>query len=234
MDGALLKLTILPFDSSRTFADGPPSGPPFIAQFNPTELTDSYEVELNTQENAASKNGTAAKQKSVKPRSFTFELLLDGSGVTSATGLPDPIPSSPITLAAQLELFKRTTTYSGKIHRNRYLQLIWGPFFVTTVLQSYSVTYKLFNSLGIPVRATLSATFTEHRDDVIGNLEDDNSSPDVAHAHLASTNDALPNVVNAVYNDPRRYIDIARVNGLDTVRALAAGTEVRMPPVRSP
>lgn len=234
MDGALLKLTILPFNTSKTIAGGLPSGPPFIAQFNPTELTDSYEVEFNTTENPAGKNAPPIKQKTVKPRNFTFELLLDGSGVTAATGLPgDPIPSNPATLFGQLELFKHTTTYSGDIHRNPYLLLIWGPFFVTAVLESYSVNYKLFNTLGLPVRAMLSATFKEHRDKEIGEKEDNNASPDVAHAHLAGTSDSLPNVVNGVYNDPRRYIDVARANGFNTVRALAAGTEVHMPPVRS-
>ena len=233
MDAALIKLTILPFATSRTFAGGAPSGPPFVAQFNPTELTDSYEVEFNSVETKAGDNSTPAKQKSVKPRNFTFELLLDGSGVTSPMGFPGNVPSTPASVYGQLELFKRATTYSGDIHRNPYLLITWGPFFVTAVLESYSVTYKVFDSVGLPVRATLSATFKEHTDDVLGALADNRSSPDVAHAHLAGTSDTLPNVVNAVYKDPGRYIEVARVNDLNTVRSLEAGTEVIMPPVGS-
>lgn len=233
MDGALVKLTILPFDTSKTFSGGPPSGPPFVAQFNPTELTDSYEVELNSQETTAGANSTEATQKSVKPRTFTFDLLLDGSGATSATGFPDNIPSSPASVIGQIELFKATTTYSGKIHRNKFLLLVWGPFFVTTVLESYSVNYKLFNSLGLPVRANLSATFREHTDKEVGDLADNNASPDVAHAHLAVPGDSLPNLANDVYNEPARYIDVARVNGLNTVRRLQAGSAIQLPPLRS-
>lgn len=233
MDGALVKLTILPFDTSKTFSGGLPSGPPFIAQFNPTELTDSYEVELSSQETTAGSNSTEAKQKAVKPRSFTVELVLEGTGATSATGLPDNIPSSPLSVVAQIELFKKTTTYSGKIHRNKFLLLVWGKFFVTTVLESYSVNYKLFNTLGLPVRANISATFREHTDKEIGDQTDNNASPDVAHAQLVVPGDSLPNMANAVYNEPARYIDVARVNGLNSVRGLEPGTAVQLPPLRS-
>ncbi|MDV7144032.1 hypothetical protein R3X27_15190 [Tropicimonas sp. TH_r6] len=232
MDGALLKLTILPFLTSRTFAGGPPSGPPFVAQFNPTELTDSYEVNFQN-ETKQGDSGEPAKQYYIKPRNFTFELMLDGSGVTSATGFPENLPSTPASVIGQIELFKLTTGYNGKIHRNPYLLLVWGPFFVTSVLESYSINYKIFNSIGLPVRAILSATFREHKDDVLGNLLDNRSSPDVAHAHLTGEGDTLPNVVNEVYRDPGRYIDVARANGLNTVRALETGSEIVMPPVRS-
>ena len=232
MDGALLKLTILPFETSLTVAGGPPSGPPFVAQFNPTELTDSYEVNFSD-DTAQGDSGEPAKQHRIKPRNFTFDLFLDGSGVTSATGFPDAVPSSPLSVAGQIQLFRATTGYNGKIHRNPYLLLVWGPLFVTAVLESYSINYKLFNSVGLPVRAMLSATFREHKDDVLGNLLDNRSSPDVAHGHLASEGDTLPNVVNDVYRDPGRYIDVARANGLNTVRGLQTGAEIIMPPVRS-
>ena len=47
MTGALVKFMMVPFDQSNTFSGGPPSGPPFIAQFNPTEYTESHEIELD-------------------------------------------------------------------------------------------------------------------------------------------------------------------------------------------
>ena len=42
MDGALLKLTIIPFEEFEG-GMGPPAGPPFIVQFNPETYTDTTE-----------------------------------------------------------------------------------------------------------------------------------------------------------------------------------------------
>ena len=42
MDGAVLKLTILPFEDVEGVL-GMPAGPPFIAQFNPETYTDTVE-----------------------------------------------------------------------------------------------------------------------------------------------------------------------------------------------
>ena len=42
MSGALLKLTIIPFEDSEG-GMGPPAGPPFIVQFNPETYTDTTE-----------------------------------------------------------------------------------------------------------------------------------------------------------------------------------------------
>jgi len=233
MDGVLVKLTIIPFETSKAFAGGPPAGPPFIAQFNPTEYTDATELELNSDATPQGADGNEAKFKAIKPRSFTFDLLLDGSGVTSATPLPSPVPSSSLSVLGQIELFKLTVGFSGNTHRQRFLQLIWGRLFVTCALESFSVNYKLFDPAGLPIRAVLSATFKEHKDPEVQALEKNLASPDIPHAHLALDGETLPNVVNGVYGDPGRYIAVARANRLNTVRALRPGAELRLPPVRA-
>ncbi|QIE56034.1 hypothetical protein G5B40_11570 [Pikeienuella piscinae] len=233
MDGALVKLTIIPFETSKTFADGPPSGPPFIAQFNPSDYSDAVELELNSDETPQGADGNEAKFKSIKPRSFTFKLFLDGSGATSATPLPSPAPSSPLSVLGQIELFRATVGFYGNVHRQRFLQLVWGRLFVTCALESFSINYKLFDAAGLPIRAELDATFKEHKDAEVSALEKNLASPDIAHAHLALDGERLPNIVNAVYRDPTRYVAVAAVNRLNNLRRLPAGAELRLPPVRS-
>lgn len=234
MDGALVKLTIIPFETSKAFAGGPPAGPPFIAQFNPGEYSDGFEFELNSNETPLGADGNEAKFKAIKPRTFTFELFLDGSGVTPASPLTGPAPSSPLSVLAQIELFKATVGFSGNVHRPRFLQLIWGRLFVTCVTESFTINYKLFDPAGLPVRAVLNVTFREHKDAEVSALEKNLASPDIAHAHLVKAGDKLPNIVDEVYRDPGRYIAVARANRLDTVRRLAPGSALNLPPVRSP
>ena len=229
----LVKLTIIPFETSKAFAGGPPAGPPFIAQFNPTDYTDALELELNTDQIPHGADGNEAKVKGFKPRTWTLKLLFEGSGATSATGLPLGIPSSSLSVVAQIELFKATVGFSGETHRQRFLQLTWGRLFMTCALESFSVNYKLFDPAGLPIRAELDATFKEHKDPEVQALEKNLASPDIAHAHLVLENEKLPNIVHDTYRSPDRYIAVARANSLDTVRGLQSGSELRLPPVRS-
>ena len=233
MDGELVKLTIIPFETSKTFADGDPSGPAFTAQFNPTEYTDSRELEMNSDQVPHGSDGNEAKVKGFKPRSWTFDLMFDGSGATGVQGEPGGPRSTVQTVNDQIEAFKLTVGFSGETHRQRFLQLVWGKLFVTCALESFSVNYKLFDQAGIPIRAVVSATFKEHKDPEVQEREKNLASPDIAHARLVVEGDTLPNVVNAIYRDPGRYIAIASANRLNNVRHLTPGAELRLPPVRT-
>ena len=235
MDGALAKLTIIPFDDVGE-GIGAPAGPPFIVQFNPETYTDTTEINFEEHNKAAGDAGEQAKFERVKPKKYSFELLLDGTGISPApppAGALDGLaPSSGLSVVAQLELFKTTVGFAGNVHRPRFLMLVWGRLVVTTALESYSVAHKLFSPAGLPLRATLSATFREHTPKGFGALLKNLSSPDINHAHLVRDGDRLPSIVHGVYKDPRYYIAVARANDLDTVRTLKPGRELYLPPLR--
>jgi len=232
----LVKLTILPFDDSETIQVGAPSGPPFIAQFNPETYTDTTEIELAPTEPAPGDAGQEAKFKAIKAKNFTMDLLLDGTGYSPApppAGSLDTVaPSSGLSVVAQIELFKTVTGFSGNVHRPRYLMLVWGTLAVTCVLESFSIAYKLFTPEGLPLRATISATFKEHKDTAQAELEKNLASPDVDHAHVVLEGEHLPTVVHGVYKSPRHYVAVAEANGLDTVRHVETGKTLFLPPLR--
>lgn len=235
MDGALLKLTIIPFEDSEG-AMGPPAGPPFIVQFNPETYTDTTEFKFGPDEPPQGASGSEAKFERVNPKKYSFELMLDGTGVSPApppSGALDALaPSSGLSVVAQLELFKLTVGFSGNVHRPRFLMLVWGRLVVTTVLESYSVAYKLFSPAGLPLRATLSATFREHTPKGFGELLKNLASPDIEHAHQVLEGEHLSTIVHRVYKDAAYYIAVAEANGLDTVRALRPGSALYLPAVR--
>ena len=132
----------------------------------------------------------------------------------------------------QIEHFRATTGFSGNVHRPRFLMLVWGKLVVTCVLESFSIVYKLFTPEGLPLRATISATFKEHKDPTQAELEKNLASPNIEHAHVVRQNDRLPTVVHKVYKSPRHYIGVAEANGLDTVRRLKEGGALFLPPLR--
>lgn len=221
-DGLLVKLTITPFEDSENVQTGPPAGPPFIAQFNPESLTIDNEIEYGPEEPAQGDVGSEAKFKGIKPRTFSFDFLLDGTG---ASGEKREV-------LAQIALFRATTGFLGKTHRPHFLVLNWGTFIATCVLESFSITYKLFRPDGTPLRATLSAKFREHTSNQLSELVKNLSSPDIMHAHLVKEGEHLSLVTHRIYKDPRYYLQVAEANSLNTVRALKTGTTLYLPPVK--
>jgi nucleoid-associated protein YgaU len=232
----LLKLTIIPFESDTdATVMGPPAGPPFIVQFNPETYTDTTEFKY-AETPAQGESEPEAKFQSVSPKKYTFELMLDGTGATPAplpAGALDAIaPSSGLSVIAQIELFKLTVGFSGNVHRPRFLMLVWGRLVATTVLETYSIAYKMFTPEGLPLRATLSATFRAHTPKGLGALLQNLASPDIDHVRQVREGEHLSAIVNAVYNDPAYYLAVAAANALDTVRTIAPGSALHLPPVR--
>jgi nucleoid-associated protein YgaU len=224
LDGFHAKLTIMPFEDSETTQMGPPAGPPFNAQFNPESFTIANEFDYEPQEpKAQGDDGGEAKFKGIKPRTFSFDFLLDGTG---AAGMK-------MEVLLQIELFKQTVGYSGKIHRPHFLVLNWGTFIATCALESFSINYKLFRPDGTPLRAVLSASFREHKSKTLKDLLKNLMSPDVTHAHLVQGNDHLSLITQRVYKDPRYYFQVAEKNGLNNLRRVETGTTLYLYPLKS-
>lgn len=232
----LVKLTILPFDDSETIQRDSPSGPPFIAQFNPETYNDTTALELAPTEPAHGDAGQEAKFKAQSPKKLSLEFVIDGTGVSPAPppagGANSTVPSSGNSVVDQIKHFRETTGFSGEVHRPRFLMLVWGKLTFVCALESFTVTYKLFTPEGLPLRALLSANFVEHKDPETSELEKNLSSPDIEHAHFAHDSDILPTVVDRIYRAPRHYIAVAEANGLNTVRRLETGTTLLLPPLR--
>ena len=220
-DGLLVKLIIIPFADSENVQFGPPAGPPFIAQFNPETLQINNEIDYGSEEQPHGESGGEAKFKAVKPRTFSFEFLLDGTGAAGDTR----------EVLVDVELFKATTGFSGVIHRPNFLAVNWGTFIATCVLESFSVNYKLFRPDGTPLRAVLSATFREHLPKALNELVKNLTSPDITHAHLVTEGEHLSLLSHRLYKDPRYYFHVAESNGLNTVRTIHVGSSLYFPPI---
>jgi len=235
-DATLVKLVMIPFKISENVQLAPPAGPPFVAQFNPETYAETTEIELAPTGEAHGATGNEAKFKSIKPKTYSFKFLIDGSNVSPAPGpfaaLDDAAPGSGLSVVAQIEAFKATVGFSGNIHRPHYLLLVWGRLIATVAVETFTIDYKLFSPAGLPIRAEISATFKEHRDNALNALVRNLASPDIEHAHRAVEGENLPAIVHGVYGDPAYYIAVAVANDLDTVRHVAPGRPLYLPPLR--
>ena len=216
--GALEKLLIKAYETPDYSGS---SIDEFTAYINPSEITLSYEMEYDS----AQGSGTTSSRmefKKVKPGDMTLTFFLDGTG---ANGIS-------IDVQEQVEKFQTVTGYNGNIHRPNYLVVAWGTLEVRrSVLKSASIAYKLFKPDGMPLRAVITAVFSDNSDDTTRVALAQDQSPDLTHVRLVKAGDTLPALCNQIYNDPGLYLEVARVNRLDNFRKLSPGTRIVFPPL---
>lgn len=203
--------------------EGIPMGVPFLAMFNPESVAIKEDVEYNPH-CTPGESGSDPAFVRVKARTFTLELTIDGTGVNT-NGVKIPVP-------LQIALFRASTTeMKGIIHRPAYLLVQYGTFVVRCILKTSTVTYTMFDKFGIPIRAKISASFTEVVDKVFSKIVGMLSSPDLTHVREVKEGDILPLLVHQIYQNQTYYLQVARVNRLKNFRRLTAGTTLFFPPL---
>lgn len=202
---------------------GIPAGIPFLAMFNPESFFIKedivWEADCTPGQQATEQNYSATRG-----RSFTMEFMLDGTGVNTS-GVKIPV-------TAQVLLFRAATTkIIGAIHSPPSLLVQYGTFISNCKLNDSTVTYTMFDSFGLPIRAKISASFTEYTPSGLGAILSMLSSPDLTHAVTVAEGDILPLLTYKVYNEQNYYLQVAKVNKLKNFRKLEAGTTLIFPPI---
>ena len=218
MAGELEKLTIQAYTkadySSEILRE-------FRAYVNPSEITLAYEMEYDSGQGSGT-TGSRMEFKQVKPGDLSLNLFLDGTGANG----------NNIDVQEQVEAFQATTGYNGSIHRPNFLIVAWGSLTVRRcILKSASIAYKLFKPSGEPLRAMISAKFSDNSDDKTRVAEAQDESPDLTHIRTFVAGDSLPALCHEIYGDASYYVEVARVNQLVSFRQIAPGTRLRFPPL---
>ncbi len=220
MEGELKKLKIEAY-KKITYSENEKVGE-FTVMFNPTAYTQKYEVEY---EGASGKGTTGSNQKfsRVLPQDYTFEFIFDGTGVSSEKKDVNTLIE---------EFFDVSATALSDTHRPPYLRISWGSLIVDCILKSAEISYTLFNNDGFPLRAKVSATFSENIEDFKRTAKEGKNSPDLTHVRTVYDGDTLPLMSYRIYGDSSYYIELARKNGLNNFRKLSTGNSLRFPPVK--
>ena len=221
--GTLEKVVIKAFEKADF------SGTPvdeFRALVNPHEITLAYEMEYDAAQGAGT-TGSRMEFKKVKPGDMSLTFFIDGTGADGNVG-PD---KKPVNVQDAIAKFQTVTGYNGKIHRPNYLKVVWGTLQVKRcVLKGASIAYKLFRPDGVPLRAVITANFTDASDDQTRVAIQQDQSADLTHVRVVKAGDSLPGLCEAVYGEPGWYLAVARFNRLDNFRVLVPGTRIVLPP----
>jgi hypothetical protein len=193
----------------------------FVAYVNPSEITLAYEMEYDSAQGSGT-TGSRMEFKKAKPGDLSLTFFLDGTGANGVS----------LDVQDKVAEFQRITGYNGDIHRPNYLIVAWGSIQVKRcVLKSASIAYKLFKPSGQPLRALITANFTDNADDETRVALAQDQSPDLTHARLFKAGDSLPLMCYRIYGDPGYYLEVARANGLDNFRDIVPGTRILFPPL---
>jgi len=193
----------------------------FEAYVNPHELTIAYEMEYESSQGSGT-TGSRMEFSKVKPGDLSLTFFIDGTGANGTA----------IDVQERIEQFQTVTGYNGNIHRPNYLKVVWGTLQVKRcVLKSASIAYKLFKPSGIPLRALITANFSETSDDETRVALAQDESPDLTHVRMVQAGDSLPLMCYRIYGDTSYYLDVAKVNGLDDFRRLKPGQKIFFPPL---
>lgn len=194
----------------------------FTVMFNPTSYGQKYEVEY---EEASGKgtSGSAQKFSRIKPQEYTFEFTIDGTGVSSKKEDVEVVIKN---------LLKATAEVRGDTHRPPFLKLRWGNLIVDCILKSTNITYTLFKPNGYPLRAKVSATFSQIIEDKKRTAQEGYSSPTLTHYRQVSQGDTLPLMTYRIYGDSAYYPKVAKFNGLTNFRNLETASIIAFPPLK--
>lgn len=217
--GRLEKLTILAYEAAD-YA-GSPLPDRFEAFVNPAEITLGYEMEYDSAQGAGT-TGARQEFKKLKPGDLSLSFFIDGTGASGRSA----------DVQAEVERFQAVTGYNGNIHRPNYLKVMWGTLQIKRcVLKSAQIAYKLFRPDGVPLRAVVTASFTDNADDATRVAMAQDQSPDLTHVRVLRAGDSLPLLCHAIYGDAARCVQVAQANGLDRFRDLPPGTRIVFPPL---
>jgi hypothetical protein len=216
--GTLERLVIKSYE--KPDYSGTPIGQ-FESYVNPNELTIAYEMEYDAAQGSGT-TGSRMNFKKMKPGDLSLTFFLDGTGANGRI----------LDVQASVEKFQTVTGYNGNIHRPNYLKVVWGKLQVKRcVLKSASIAYKMFKADGTPLRAVITAAFTDSSDDQTRVALAQDQSPDLTHMRVVKAGDDLPTLCREIYGDQRFYLKVAEANRIDDFRALVPGTRLLFPPL---
>jgi hypothetical protein len=225
--GKLEKMLILAFSDSKKVETGDTKNADdfFEALINPETYTLDYKLKFSDSGQGQGTSGKQLKYEYTAPEELTFEFLFDN------TGIIDGKPRDSI--VEDIKKFKQVLIeYKGDAHEPRHFKLVWGKnsIFKGRVTE-VNLTYKMFKPDGTPIRAIAKVKFKSSIDEEKRAAKEDKKSPDLTQVRKVKAGDTLPLLCYQIYGDPKYYLQVSAVNGLNNFRLLPPGIELVFPPI---
>lgn len=204
-----------------------------LVPVNPETFNKKIKIKY-TEKQASGTSTKLPKFSKIEPDRVDFDLLFDRTGVIPQVDKNEINSEMPGELGVDEyinKLRELTVKYDGKKHRPRFVRLFWGTMQFEGCLETMDVSYKLFDPIGLPLRATVKVGFVGSMDDIKRISLEDPKSPDLTHVRIVKEGDTLPLLCYDIYGDPKYYIEVAKFNRLNQFTILEKGQRLRFPPI---
>jgi hypothetical protein len=118
---------------------------------------------------------------------------------------------------------------NSELHAPPIVQFIWDTEIFQGVIDNMSVSYLLFTPQGVPMRAEVALALIAYRPVEVQIAERPRNSPDVEKSVTFRRGDRLDLIAAGIFQDPARWRDIARANGIADPRRIPPGTQLLVP-----
>lgn len=190
---------------------------------NPESYTHNHAVKFSDSKNVAEGAGNSGKFNAVDKETVGFTVHFDGTGVID----------SKLGVDAQILSFKKIIyNYNGDIHRTNYLVLSWGTLLFYCYLTKLDITYTMFKSNGLALRAKADVSFSGFTNSKLMAASANKGSPDVNHLKTFKSHDSLHLLCDEIYDNTNLYAEVARANNLDSFRDIPLGTKLMFPQLK--
>lgn len=203
----------------------------FAVTINPADYKHSHSIAYTGGEDGDAaplgKAGATTRFNTVNAEKVVFSIVLDGTGVVA--------DAKGRSVGDQVGKLKALVyDYDGETHEPNIVKLSWGKGLDGFIgrLTSLDIDYTLFHPSGEALRAKLGLSFVSYETPKEEAAAANRSSPDLSHLVVVRAGDTLPLLCQRIYQDPSRYLAVARHNDLDDFRQLTPGVELDFPPMR--
>ncbi|MBV9026720.1 MAG: LysM peptidoglycan-binding domain-containing protein [Streptomycetaceae bacterium] len=197
----------------------------FSFDFNPSQLALSRRAQWKTTPTAAVRDGALPEFMGPEPRSMDVEVFLDCS---------DDPGSNEVLKKVEL-LFSccevTTASIAAKQPSTPWVVFQWGSFSTarfTAYVSAVNASYTLFDTTGVPIRATCQVSLNEIPAKTAGQ-NPTSGALTARRVHHIVAGDSLQSLAWREYGDASAWRAIAETNGIDDPGRLAPGTELVLP-----
>ncbi|MFD6288832.1 LysM peptidoglycan-binding domain-containing protein [Streptomyces sp. NPDC060205] len=197
----------------------------FNFDFNPSQLQLSRRSQWKSTPAAAVRDGTVPEFMGPEPREMTVEIFLDSSTKPTSNAVLKNVESL-------LDCCEVTAKSIGaKQPSPPWVVFQWGSFSTarfTSYVNSVDVTYSLFSTTGVPIRATCQVSLHEIPSTVKGQ-NPTSGALTAQRVHRVVAGDSLQSLAWREYGNASAWRAIAEANGIDNPAHLPTGIELVLP-----
>jgi phage tail protein X len=197
----------------------------FNFDFNPSQLQLNRRAQWKYTPAAAVRNGTVPEFMGPEPRQMTVEIFLD----TSTKPTSNVVLKNVESLLDCCEVTAKSI--AAKQPSPPWVVFQWGSFSTarfTAYVESVDVTYSLFGTTGVPIRATCQVALHEIPSKTKGQ-NPTSGALTAQRVHRVVAGDSLQSLAWREYGNAAVWRAIAEINGIDDPSRLPTGTELILP-----